>query len=66
MLQKDAQNQADFCAMAAELDKKKAEFEEEKRQALETYKKTLRDKQAEIDAALCASQMEQNAAIHAE
>ncbi len=64
--QMEAQNQTDFRAMTAELEQKKAEFAEEQRRALETYEKTLGDKQAENDAVLCTSQAERNATVPAE
>ncbi len=66
IVQTEAQNQTDFCAMAAELEKRKAEFAEQQRLALEAHEKMLCDKQAENDAALRANQVAKNAAIHTE
>ncbi len=66
MSQKEARNQADFRAIAAELERKKAEFAEERRLVLDKCEMALRDKQVEGDAALRANQADSNAAIRAE
>ncbi len=64
MLQKEAQSQADFRAMVAELEQKKAEFAEERHLALDKCETALHTQQAEGDVMLRTSQAESDTALH--
>ncbi len=66
MLQKEAQNQANFRAMVGELEWKKMEFTGERCLGMEKCEMALHAKQAESEAVLHAKQTESDATIWAE